>query len=216
MRIVCVHTAQSNIGVFDRALGSIGAADVELRHVVRADLLAAAEAAGALTDAVSRETAALLAELTVETDGVLLTCSTLGPVVATLQRTSCPIMRVDQALAAQAVARGGNVTALCTVSTTVAATTRLFEDEAAAAGANASVSVELVADAWAMFKSGDTAAYYAAIAAAADDALASGADVVALAQASMAEAAAMCQRSPVISSPTAGLTSLIRAASVGR
>jgi hypothetical protein len=209
MRIVCVHTAQSNIGVFDRALGSIGAADVKLLHVVRAGLLAAAEGAGRLTDDVSRATAALLTELTVDNAGVLLTCSTLGPVVETLPNLACPVMRVDQALAAQAVAAGGKVTALCAVSTTVAPTTRLFEVEAAAAGSNACISVELVADAWAMFKSGDMAAYYAAIAAAADDALASGADVVALAQASMAEASTRCKRSPVISSPTAGLTRLV-------
>lgn len=48
MRIVCLHTADSNIALFDAAAGAAGFEALELAHVVRADLLAAAVHAATL------------------------------------------------------------------------------------------------------------------------------------------------------------------------
>ncbi len=47
-RIACLHTADSNIQVFDMALQELGMEGVKLHHSVRADLLADAEKAGGL------------------------------------------------------------------------------------------------------------------------------------------------------------------------
>ncbi|GJE62100.1 aspartate/glutamate racemase family protein [Methylobacterium trifolii] len=186
-RITCLHTAQSNVAVFDVALAAAALTGVTLHHEVRADLLAAAEREGGLTKQIAQRTAEALRCLCDGADVVLLTCSTLGPVAEiAADDASIPIIRVDAALAAEAVKDGGSVMVLCAVKTTVEPTRRLFEAAAQATGAE--VSVCLVPGAWAAFKAGDRDRYLAMVARASDDAMRGGATRVALAQASMAEA----------------------------
>ena len=212
-RIACLHTAESNVKVFDAALRRLDLADVELRHSVRADLLAAAERAGGLTPAIAARTASLLLELCDGADAVLLTCSTLGPAAEAATETApVPIMRVDAALAHEAVKLGGKIAVLCAVETTVGPTRLLFE--AAARGTDAEIAVHLVPHAWEAFKAGDRDRYLAMIAQAADEAMRSGVTRVALAQASMAGAVPLVaggQRP--LDSPMAGLAAAIAAAS---
>ena len=74
MRIACLHTAECNVAIFEAARPD----GVSLRHAVRPDLLAAAEADG-LTPDIAAATAEALAALRDGADAVLLTCSTLGP-----------------------------------------------------------------------------------------------------------------------------------------
>lgn len=213
-RIACLHTAESNIQVFDNALGKSGLTGVVLRHAVRADLLAAAEQAGGLTTTISSQTSQALRELCKEADAVLLTCSTLGPVAEAVEPdAAAPVLRVDAALAAEAVKGGGSVAVLCAVQTTVEPTRLLFERAAQATGAK--IAMHLVSGAWEVFKAGDRDRYLGMIARAADDAAAAGATQVALAQASMADAAdlAAAHQRP-LTSPTAGLMAAVKAASL--
>ncbi len=157
-RIACLHTADSNIAVFDEASRSLGLAGIRLHHAVRADLLAAAERAGGLTPAIAAETAALLRDLTAGADAVLLTCSTLGPAAeAASPDAAVPVLRVDAALAAEAVKAGGRVVVLCAVETTVAPTRCLFEAAARATGAE--IDVAVVPQAWEAFKAGESDRY---------------------------------------------------------
>src|SRR5579863_714126 len=107
-RIACLHTAASNVLVFDAALREMGLVGVELRHAVRADLLAAAERTAGLTPAIVQQTGDALRALCADADAVLLTCSTLGPVAeATAPTAPVPVLRVDAALAREAVRDGG-------------------------------------------------------------------------------------------------------------
>jgi hypothetical protein len=208
-RIACLHTAESNIAIFDAALRELALGAVALRHHLRADLLAAAERAGGLTAAVADETADVLGKMCSGADAVLLTCSTLGPAAdAAANGASGPVLRVDAALARQAAKDGGKVVVLCAVTTTLEPTRLLFEDAARATGAE--IVVRLVPGAWDLFKAGDRDGYLALIAQAADDAFGEGARQVALAQASMAPAASLTSsaRRP-LSSPTAGLAAVI-------
>jgi hypothetical protein len=191
MRIACLHTAESNAAIFDAACPP----GVTLTHTVRADLLAAAEAAGGLTPRIAEATAGALRALG-GADAVLLTCSTLGP--------AAPVMRADAALAARACAGGGTVEVLCAAPATLTATSALFA--AAAGGTGARVTLRLVPGAWALFHAGDHAAYAEAIA---RDAEASRADVVALAQVSMAPAARLARR-PVLAVPEAALAAVLQ------
>ena len=215
-RIACLHTAASNIAVFDDAVRGLdpveaGQSAAMLTHEVRADLLAAAEQAGRPTDKILRQTADVLLGLCAGADVVLLTCSTLGPAADMMGDAPVPVLRVDAALAAQAVRGGGRVVALCAVETTVEPTRKVF---AAACGATgATVEVRLIPGAWAAFRAGDHAAYLMLVARAADDAACGGARV-ALAQASMAGAAALAGSAP-LTSPAAGLTAAIAAARAG-
>jgi hypothetical protein len=120
VRIVCLHTADSNIALFDAAARAAGFEALELTHVVRADLLAAAEQAGGLTDAIAAQTREVLLTLKDNAHAVLLNCSTLGPSVndaLAAQAAPVPVLRADAALAKRAVQNGGKVIVLCTVST---------------------------------------------------------------------------------------------------
>ncbi len=214
-RIACLHTIDSNAAVFDAALQTTGLTGIHLHHTVRADLLAAAEREGGLTPAIAAETAALLRDLSAQADAVLLTCSTLGPAVESASRdVAAPVLRVDAALAAEAVKAGGQVVVLCAVATTVEPTRRLFEAAARATGAQ--IGVEVVPQAWEAFKAGESDRYRALVARAADAARDAGARQVALAQASMAGAAALlpAERRP-LTSPTVGLAAAIAAARAG-
>jgi len=141
---------------------------------------------------------------------VLLTCSTLGPSIATLADAPVPILRVDEALAERAVRDGGRVVALCAVETTLEPTRTLFEQAARRTGA--AVDVRLVPDAWAAFRSGDRDRYLAIVAEAADEVARQGASKVALAQASMAGAARLVRDGdPPLTSPAVGLRAAMAA-----
>lgn len=214
MRIACLHTAHSNIAVFDHAAQAVfgNPARATLQHHVRADLLEAAEQAGGMTDDIAGATRMAIQALAASADAVLLTCSTLGPVADQLSATlAVPVLRVDRALAQEAIRGGRSIVALCAVATTMAPTRALFD--ALARDSGATVDVRLVEGAWDHFKAGATDAYLRAIANAAQDAYAQGADTVALAQSSMAGAAALAatHQTP-LSSPAAGLRAAMAAA----
>jgi hypothetical protein len=203
--IACLHTAASNIAVFDAACPP----GATLTHTLREDLLCDAEAAGGLTEAIAERTARALEALARPgVDAVLLTCSSLGRGAA-LARGSLPVLRVDAALADQATRRGGHVVVLCAAETTVGPSRLIFAEAAARHGAT--IAVRLVPDAWAAFRAGDVARYLALIAAASDAAFAEGAGTVALAQASMAGAVALTRRGTPLASPAAGLAAALAA-----
>jgi aspartate/glutamate racemase len=206
-RIICVHTATSNIVVFDEALATMNTVGVSLDHQVHADLLAAVEEHGELTEAVVARTRRLLENAGESADAVLLTCSTLGPVVDDMGAGRAPVMRVDRALACEAVQGGGRIAVLCAAPTTMQPTRAVFED--AARETRAVVEVQLIAGAWGRFKAGDMAAYASAIATAAHDAIARGVDRVALAQSSMSVAADLCRGAPVLTSPVSALRAAV-------
>ena len=205
MKIACLHTAESNIAVFEAAAKDAGLAEGTLVHTVRPDLLAEAEKAGGLTQAIARETASVLKALSENADAVVLTCSTLGPSIDGVAGRT-PILRADSALARQAAAIGGRIVVLCAVETTLEPTTRLFEAEA-----GAHCEVRLVPGAWARFKSGDRDGYLSAISEATEEAYREGASIVALAQASMAGAAVLVRNGPKpLVSPVAALAAAVR------
>ena len=169
--IACLHTADSNAAVFDAALADAGVPGAKLRHLVRPGLLRAAEAAGGPTPDILRAAADELQGLARGADAVLLTCSTLGP-AASLALAAVPVLRVDAALAEEAVRGGGVVVVLCATATTLEPTRALFE--AAARGTGARVAVRLVHGAWTAFLAGDQDGYWALVAQAADAAAAGG------------------------------------------
>ncbi|MHB9838860.1 aspartate/glutamate racemase family protein [Paraburkholderia terrae] len=211
MRIACLHTADSNVAVFDTVAQQLNLPQGSLRHEVRADLLAAAELARGLTPDIERQTCDALLNLGRGADVVLLTCSTLGPCIsAESANAPVPMIRVDSALAEEATRAGGKVIALCAVETTLAPTARIFTDAAKRSGAE--VEIRLVQGAWQLFKAGEQAVYLAKIAAATEDAYQDGATIVALAQASMAGAAALLtQAMKPLTSPASGLIAAMNA-----
>ncbi len=198
-RIACLHTAASNVAHFDAAADGL---ELELKHIVRADLLLAAEKAGGLTDAITGGTVAALVAAAADADFVLLACSTLGP-IADGFKGAVPTLRIDRALAEAAIGRGGRVVVLYTFPGTAQATGDLFRE--VAANGRAEIDMQLVAGAWDIFKAGDQARYGALIAGASDQAHRDGATSVAFAQASMAPATTLCRGPQPLTSPRASL-----------
>ncbi|GAB3601561.1 aspartate/glutamate racemase family protein [Microbacterium tumbae] len=153
------------------------------------DLVRAAQAAGA--------------------DAVMLTCSSISEYAAPLsERLGIPVLRIDEAMADQAVAAGERIAVIATLPTTLAPTTRLIAERAALAGAEPRIVSEVVEGAFAAVSSGDRAAHDELVAGAIMR-LAGENDVVVLAQASMASAAAAVSVSvPVLTSLEPGITRL--------
>ena len=210
LNISCLHSALSNIGVFEAARRALKLDDVMLKHRVRADLLAIAEKAGRPTPAILEQTADELVAVAASADGVLLTCSTLGPAARlAAARLDVPVLRVDQALATEAVAAGGRVIVLCAVGSTIVPTRAVFEEAAMLTGAE--IEVRLVPGAWDLFRAGREEDFWRTVADAADIASGEGA-AVALAQASMAGAADFARGPRPLSSPVAGLAAIVSAA----
>ena len=202
MRIGCLHTAESNMALFDAARDGL---DIQLVHNVRPDLLEATEREGGLTGAVAAETIWALRQLEDEADAVILTCSTLGPAVDLVPEARVPWIRADAALADLAVVGARHLAVLCAAETTLVSTTELFNAAAARLGAHPQIDVWLVPGAWDAFKDGNIALYYLMLAEAANAAYSGGADVVAFAQASMAGAALDAQHGIPLTSPRAAL-----------
>lgn len=208
MRIACLHTAPGNAAIFAKEGEKLGCV---LRHDVRSDLLERAEQQGGLTDEIRKETAGALAKLAGNSDAVLLTCSTIGPAVEDARGlVAIPVLRVDEALARDAVNRGGRVVVLCAVETTLQPTEQLFRSAAAATGAE--IEVRFVKGAWTEFRAGRSDRYHAIVAQAADDAYRGGAKVVALAQASMTGAAKLARLGKPLTSPAIGLKAAFESA----
>ncbi|MFE5767994.1 arylsulfatase [Streptomyces sp. NPDC056485] len=208
-RLTLLHTSPVHVPVFD-ALRDRDHPGAVLRHLVAPELLDRARAQG--PDAVAPGLRALLAG---SVGPVLVTCSTIGAVAESLApELGVPVLRVDRPMAAQAVRTGPRIAVLATVESTLAPTVALLGEEADRAGRPVSVTTHLIAEAWSRFEAADTAGYLALVAGAADRV--TEADVMVLAQASMADAALLAGTSvPILASPSPGLAAAVHAARRG-
>jgi hypothetical protein len=194
------------VAVFDALLGEM-APDLVVRHCVHEDLLAEARRTG-LTSALARRVRdAVLTAASEPGTFVVCTCSTIGECAerANEDRPGV-VMRIDRPMAERAVVLGQRILIAAALESTLEPTRRLVEDAARAAGRKVRTDLLLCEGTWAHFERGDSEGYLRTIA----EALrqdARDADVVILAQASMAGAASLCTElgTPVLSSPRLGL-----------
>ncbi|MET8751766.1 aspartate/glutamate racemase family protein [Streptomyces sp. NPDC004667] len=200
--LTLLHTSAAHVPVFD-ALRDREHPGAVLRHLVYPELLERARAHG--PESVAEDLRGLLGDAG---EPVLVTCSTLGAVAEALAPAlGVPVLRVDRPMAAEAVRTGPRIAVLATIESTLAPTAELLAGEAD--GRPVSVRTRLVEGAWELFVAGDTAGHLAAVAEAVD--AVTDADVIVLAQASMAGAAPLARtRVPVLSSPGPGLAAALR------
>jgi Asp/Glu/hydantoin racemase len=119
-------------------------------------------------------------------DAVLVTCSSIGPAVPLARQVfDFPILRVDEAMAEQAVSVGSRIGVLATLSTTLEPTVALLHDVAAARSRSIQVEPCLCDGAFEAVLAGDHATHDRIVSEALLG-LADRVDVVVLAQASMA------------------------------
>jgi hypothetical protein len=205
MTIACLHTAASNIAIFDDAAKSLGINTTQLSHIVMPHLLAEAELTGGMTVPQQQRLEQLLHSLTPWFDAILITCSTLGPVADgfRVKGQDCVVYRTDRMLADEVHRLPGKSLVLCAAESTLAATRALFCPTTLPVEQHP--QVQLIPNAWAAFKAGQQDAYLQLIAQAVEDGKRQGADHVALAQVSMAAAAKLFtpEQQPMTSPPLA-------------
>ncbi|CAN5329916.1 aspartate/glutamate racemase family protein [soil metagenome] len=205
--IAFLHTAQAHVRTFGSLMAELAPA-LRVHHVVAEDLLAQAMKDGA-------DNAALMARVHRSMDDaastgakvVVCTCSTIGGLAEAAPTAGRNVAaRIDRAMADEAVASGRRVLVVAALESTLMPTHALIVDSARKLGAAPVIVSLLVPDAWAHFMAGDVPAYVNAVASAvASQAMAD--DIVVLAQASMAPAAALLRANGIdaLSSPRLGV-----------
>lgn len=194
---------------------------VQLTHLVDPWLLSTAISDG-VTDEVGRRVADHIGYLIDSgAEAVLVTCSSIGEAAEAAAATvGIPVLRVDAPMAEEAVAaadaagraagRPGNIVVLATLQATLGPTGRLIHRAADAAAGDVRVDSLVVAEAADARNTGDSATHDRLIADAVGRA-AENADVIVLAQASMAQAIAGIRLPvPVLTSPEGGVAALVR------
>jgi Asp/Glu/hydantoin racemase len=139
----------------------------------------------------------------------MLTCSSISQLAApAAERIGIPVLRIDEAMADQAVATGTHIGVLATLPTTCAPTVGLIKERAALAGVEPEITSEVIEGAFEAVSHGDRPTHDRLVAAAIER-VAPLVDVVVLAQASMASAAAAASVDvPVLTSLEPGIRRL--------
>ncbi|HIZ37523.1 MAG TPA: aspartate/glutamate racemase family protein [Candidatus Ruania gallistercoris] len=137
---------------------------------------------------------------------VMFSCSSISGFAAGLQtELGLPVLRIDEAMADEAVRLGQRVAVLATLPTTLTPTVALLRERAEAAGRSVEVAEVLIEGAFEAVSGGDRDRHDALVAEAIT-ARAGQVDVVVLAQASMASAAETVSTDvPVLTSPELGV-----------
>jgi aspartate/glutamate racemase len=219
--LTLLHTSPRHVDVFERLFARLSAdeagqdlPEIRLSHVVREDLLQRAINAGVLPEDTFERAARILHEATASSDAVLCTCSTLGQAAdEAARRASKPVLRVDRPMAALAAQSGRSIAVLATLKCTLEPTCDLIADEVARIAEQADVAPVLVEGAWEAFEAGETARLNDLVAEHIRLAQRAGANVIVLAQASMADALVLVDdvTVPVLTSPASGLAAAIAA-----
>jgi Asp/Glu/hydantoin racemase len=119
-------------------------------------------------------------------DVILEACSSVGEVVTRMQSAvTIPIVRIDEAMAEQAVHRGERIGVAATLQTTLQPTTRLLHAKAQAAGKQVEITPLLIEGAYQTLMAGDREGHDNLLVEKLQE-LAHAVDVIVLAQASMA------------------------------
>ena len=138
-------------------------------------------------------------------DAVMVTCSSIGEAVAIGQKLfDVPVIRVDEAMAEEAVAMGTKIGVMATLKTTLEPTIELLRAKAAKAGKEIEIVSSLCDGAFEAVLAGDTATHDGILSKALMNEM-KGVDLVVLAQASMARVVKAMPvgalTMPVLSSP---------------
>lgn len=208
-----LHTAPVHIATFDRLMQELEPS-IPVRHIVDETLLQAARAAGIMTpELAQRVTDTVLAAFNDGAAVVVCTCSTIaGSAEQARAYTDQPIMRIDRAMAEQAIAFGSRIVVVAALATTLEPTRQLLVEVAQAADKEIEVLEVVCQTAWQAFEAGNQAQYLAQIAATLRQVAPRG-DVIVLAQASMADAVKLWPDSsiPILTSPRLGVEAAVQA-----
>ena len=204
-QLVFVHTVSPLLPVFTQ-LGADMLPGVRLFHVLDEPLVERVRRRGGLApeDAERLATHVAAAEQ-IGADVVLVTCSTISPCVDAVREVArIPVVKIDEAMIAEAVRTGRRIGVIATSRTTLEPTRRLLDAEAERAGKSTDIELTFVDEALSALLAGDAATHDRLVHSAITD-LARRCHVVVLAQASMARVLAVIPEDaltiPILSSP---------------
>lgn len=207
--LALIHTAAVNVTTFSTLCAEL-ADGVNVFHMLDESLLKNTIRDGAMSARTARRVVGhVVSAADAGADAVLVTCSSIGR-GAELARSmvEIPVIRVDEAMADQAVATGTRIGVIATLPTTLEPTAALVRARAELAGKSVVVVDHLCDGAFAALTSGDPARHDVLVA----DGLrllSSQVDAVVLAQATMARVAdalpEVDRPAPILTSPRSGL-----------
>lgn len=208
-----VHTSPVHVPTFTRLVDE-EAPGTPTRHWVLEQLLCDAQTAGAEAPALVRRIQRAMMDAAADGARVVVcTCSTIG---GAAERTPTGgrfrALRIDRAMADRAVRSGPRILVVAALESTLGPTQALLQQSAAALDRSVVIEPLLLTQAWGHFERGDRDDYIAGVEAGIRHSNRS-ADVIVLAQASMAPAAERLADlgTPVLSSPRLGVRAAIEA-----
>jgi Asp/Glu/hydantoin racemase len=141
-------------------------------------------------------------------DCILGACSSVGELAAIAQKqVKVPVLRIDEAMAEEAVRRGTRIGVAATLRTTLEPTSRLLQEQAKLQGKEIELKPLLAAEAYRLLMDGDKEGHDRVLGQELER-LAEAADIVVLAQASMARVVATLPeelQAKCLSSPRLGI-----------
>jgi Asp/Glu/hydantoin racemase len=204
LTLAFLHTSHVLIPAFAE-LSQRELPDADVFHMVDESLIRNTIRAGRLTKATTRRVLGMIQSAREGgADGVMVTCSSIGPAAAAASGLfDFPVIRVDEAMAEEAVRLGRRIGVAATLRTTLEPTVALLQSKAKEAGQKVELVECLCEDAFAAVLAGDTVTHDRLLA---DSLLRlrSTVDVVVLAQASMARVTSALPGNghvPILSSP---------------
>ena len=212
--IAFLHTSPIHVDTF-AGLMQAHAPDCRVEHLVDESLLRDAQTLGVEhAGIVSRVTQRMKEASESGARVVVCTCSTIGGIAEKVDGHGRFVsMRIDRAMADEAVEKGERILIVAALASTIEPTRRLVEDSATIRARQVNIRTMVVQSAWPFFLSGDLCAYYTTLEEAIRGQILN-ADVVVLAQASMAGVAKALAGVDVavLSSPDLGVRKAIDAA----
>ncbi len=218
-KLALLHTSPVLAPLFS-ALCAQWLPEVQIFHAVDESLIKNTIQAGRLNKTTVRRLVTLIGSaLEGGADGVLVTCSSVGPAVDIAQQLfDAPVLRVDAPMARAAVRQGRRIGVLATLRTTLEPTSALVRSAALEANRQVDVIECLCEGAFEAVLSGDTATHDRLVSAALTERMRE-VDVIVLAQASMARVVAALPagavQAPVLSSPESGVRQVREAFGLG-
>ena len=210
-----LHTAPMLAPTF-AALAAEKLPGVRIFHMVDESLIQNTLAAGKLErDTIRRICNAIESAHEGGADVVMLTCSSVGAAVdVARQLVDFPVLRVDEAMADEAVSRASRIGVAATLRTTLEPTAALIRERARIAGVSPVIVEKLCEGAFEAVRAGDGARHDEIVGRGLRE-LAGEVDVIVLAQASMARVVDTMPESertvPILSSPALGVERAKRA-----
>lgn len=207
-----VHTSATLVPLFQQ-LSNEFLKGVETFNIVDDSLIKDVIKKGkVMPNTASRVVQHILAAEGAGADVILVTCSSIGAAIETAATLSAvPVIRVDQAMADEAVQIGDRIGVIATLPTTLEPTSDLVRRRAEVAGKKVTISPKLCEGAFEALMSGDTAKHDEMVAQALKG-LMKEVDVIVLAQASMARVVDSLsveeKRIPILASPAIAMKKL--------